>query len=312
MEMTYGDAVPSVTYTIYDMDGTVASQEKVNVAEDFPSLTFGIEGQEEGKYLAANQAYAITATGLENENFEVTYTAGALTVQPRKLSVTIDSKQKTEGEEDPELTYAVTRVTDEAAAQATEEDALVDGDELGITLTREAGEEPGFYDIYANISQMNNNYVLVQEPDGADKFEIVKKATDPDDNKPITPEEPDKKPDNKDDENGGTNTPGDTDNNGGTSTSGNIDNNGGTGTSGNTENNGAGKDTVQENPTTGNTTDSTISKVSNTTNTTGSTTESKGVNTGDTSNVVMYLCMMAIALVAVAAGVIFKRRYRKQ
>lgn len=203
-------------------------------------------------------------------------------------------------------------MTDEAAAQATEEDALVDGDELGITLTREAGEEPGFYDIYANISQMNNNYVLVQEPDGADKFEIVKKATDPDDNKPITPEEPDKKPDNKDDENGGTNTPGDTDNNGGTSTSGNIDNNGGTGTSGNTENNGAGKDTVQENPTTGNTTDSTISKVSNTTNTTGSTTESKGVNTGDTSNVVMYLCMMAIALVAVAAGVIFKRRYRKQ
>ena len=313
------DTVPSVTYTVYDMDGTVATPEKVNVAEDFPSLTFGIEGQEEGKYLAANQAYAITATGLENENFEVTYTAGTLMVQPRKLSVTIDPKQKTEGEEDPELTYVAARVTDEVTAQAAEENALVDGDELGITLTREAGEEPGFYDIYVNTAQMNSNYVLAQEPDGADKFEIVKKATDPDDNKPITPEEPDKNPegpdknpDNKDDENGGTNTPGNTDNNGGNNTPGNTDNNGGTATSGNTDNNGAGQDTVQENPTTGDTANSTINKVSNTANTAGSTTESKGVNTGDTSNVVMYLCMMAIALVAVAAGVIFKRRYRKQ
>lgn len=319
LEMTYGDTVPSVTYTVYDMDGTVAAPEKVNVAEDFPSLTFGIEGQEEEKYLAANQAYAITATGLENENFEVTYTAGTLTVQPRKLSVTIDPKQKTEGEEDPELTYVAARVTDEVTAQAAEENALVDGDELGITLTREAGEEPGFYDIYVNTAQMNSNYVLAQEPDGADKFEIVKKATDPDDNKPITPEEPDKNPeepdknpDNKDDENGGTNTPGNTDNNGGNNTPGNTDNNGGTATSGNTDNNGAGQDTVQENPTTGDTANSTINKVSNTANTAGSTTESKGVNTGDTSNVVMYLCMMAIALVAVAAGVIFKRRYRKQ
>lgn len=49
------------------MDGALASTEIVNVSEDFPELAFSIQGQEDGKHLAANDTYAIEISGAENE-----------------------------------------------------------------------------------------------------------------------------------------------------------------------------------------------------------------------------------------------------
>ena len=194
MAIEYGDDVPDVDYYIYDMNGELADSAIVSGA-DFPSLDFSIEGQEEGKHLAASTTpYAINVSGLDNANFDVTYVGGSLTVNPRKINISIDSKKKVEGDADPELTYTVSRATGEAVAQAVEDtaavSAVVEGDELGVTLTREAGETVGLYDIYANVGELNTNYALAETPDGTDKFEIVKKGTVIDDNKKPSDQNP--------------------------------------------------------------------------------------------------------------------------
>ena len=193
MAIEYGDDVPDVDYYIYDMNDELADAAIVSGA-DFPSLSFSIEGQEEGKHLAANATYVINASGLDNANFKVTYVGGSLTVNPRKINISIDSKKKVEGDADPELTYTVSRATGEAVAQAVEDtaaaSAVVEGDELGVTLTREAGETVGLYDIYANVEGLNSNYALAETPDGTDKFEIVKKGTVIDDNKKPSDQNP--------------------------------------------------------------------------------------------------------------------------
>lgn len=193
MAIEYGDDVPDVDYYIYDMNGELADTAIVSGA-DFPSLSFSIEGQEEGKHLAANATYVINVSGLDNANFDVKYVGGSLTVNPRKINISIDSKKKVEGDADPELTYTVSRATGEAVAQAVEDtaaaSAVVEGDELGVTLTREAGETVGLYDIYANVEGLNSNYALAETPDGTDKFEIVKKGTVIDDNKKPSDQNP--------------------------------------------------------------------------------------------------------------------------
>ena len=193
MAIEYGDDVPDVDYYIYDMNGELADAAIVSGA-DFPSLSFSIKGQEEGKHLAANATYVINVSGLDNANFAVTYVGGSLTVNPRKINISIDSKKKVEGDADPELTYTVSRATGEAVAQAVEDtaaaSAVVEGDELGVTLTREAGETVGLYDIYANVEGLNSNYALAETPDGTDKFEIVKKGTVIDDNKKPSDQNP--------------------------------------------------------------------------------------------------------------------------
>ena len=194
MAIEYGDDVPDVDYYIYDMNDELADPAIVSGA-DFPSLDFSIEGQDEGKHLAASTTpYAINVSGLDNANFEVTYEGGSLTVNPRKINISIDSKKKVEGDADPELTYTVSRATGEAVAQAVEDtaaaSAVVEGDELGVTLTREAGETVGLYDIYANVEGLNSNYALAETPDGTDKFEIVKKGTVIDDNKKPSDQNP--------------------------------------------------------------------------------------------------------------------------
>ena len=194
MAIEYGDDVPDVDYYIYDMHGELADSAIVSGA-DFPSLDFSIEGQDEGKHLAASTTpYAINVSGLDNANFQVTYEGGSLTVNPRKINISIDSKKKVEDDADPELTYTVSRATGEAVAQAVEDtaaaSAVVEGDELGVTLTREAGETVGLYDIYANVEGLNSNYALAETPDGTDKFEIVKKGTVIDDNKKPSDQNP--------------------------------------------------------------------------------------------------------------------------
>ena len=194
MAIEYGDDVPDVDYYICDMNDELADPAIVSGA-DFPSLDFSIEGQDEGKHLAASTTpYAINVSGLDNANFKVTYEGGSLTVNPRKINISIDSKKKVEGDADPELTYTVSRATGEAVTQAVEDtaaaSAVVEGDELGVTLTREAGETVGLYDIYANVEGLNSNYALAETPDGTDKFEIVKKGTVIDDNKKPSDQNP--------------------------------------------------------------------------------------------------------------------------
>lgn len=178
-QSVYGQPVPE-----YNVHFEMASEVLGDVSmSDFPEAVIAPEA---GKATLAAGSYPITVTGLEsNTNYKVTVEAGTLVVAKRPISVEIDAAKKTEGTDDPELTYTVSTTIVGA-------EAVVPGDELGLVLTREAGEEVGLYDIYLDSRNLNENYLLVNEPDGTDKFEIVKKeVVKPEDPaKPSKPSEP--------------------------------------------------------------------------------------------------------------------------
>ena len=97
----------------------------------------------------------------QNSNYKYNLESGTLTIKKRAITVAIDKKQKVKGQKDPALTYTV------------EGGGLVEGDSLGIYLSRKSGEKVGLYDIYMDTSNLNKDYELASEPSGKDKFEIV-------------------------------------------------------------------------------------------------------------------------------------------
>ncbi len=87
------------------------------------------------------------ATGINEFNpdyYDITYTNGTLTVEPRPIEITVDASQSkvysNDNTTDPTFTYAIT--------SASPFDALVNGDQFTGALTREAGEDVGLYDVY--------------------------------------------------------------------------------------------------------------------------------------------------------------------
>ena len=172
-EITYGDKLPKLTYTVTDKDGNQLSEEEIAklgtikvVKED--------SSTDKGEYELTVEIEDA------NDNYVYELATGTLTISKRKLTVEIDSKKKVVGEKDPELTYTLIKGN------------LVDGDDLGLTLTREAGEEVGLYDIYTHTEGLNSNYE-VEISDGKNKFEIVNKAVVVDTNKTNTSDKTHKK-----------------------------------------------------------------------------------------------------------------------
>ena len=142
----YGDANPAFTYQINDF-GTYASAFKYDdSAETAKIAAVSLKvGEKQG---SNPNTYAIVAELGESgssDDYEIKVVKnGVLTVLPRKLTVTIDSKSKVYGEDDPELTYTV--------------EGALEGDELNIVLTREPGESAGTYAISGTAS--NSNYIV--------------------------------------------------------------------------------------------------------------------------------------------------------
>ena len=177
-QMQYGDAIPEFTKAFYE--GDVVS-EVVDMERDFPDLKVSVDGATEGRLKAGT--YTFVVEGYKNPNYMVELEVGGLEVSKKPVRVSVDAKKKLVGEDDPELTYAVLDAE-------TEDNGLVDGDELGLILTREDGENPGLYDIYVNADGLNPNYTLISEADGTDKFEIQEKKTEPENPNPGNPEKP--------------------------------------------------------------------------------------------------------------------------
>jgi hypothetical protein len=93
--------------------------------------------------------YPITVSGLSNGNYAISYVStGALTIDPRPISVTADAKSKYYGQPDPAFTYRITA------------GSLVSGDAISGALTREAGEFVGTYDIKQGSLTAGSNYAL--------------------------------------------------------------------------------------------------------------------------------------------------------
>lgn len=175
-EVTYGDNLPTYTYTVTDKDNNKLSNDEIT--------TLGTIKVTKDKSVNDAGEYDLTASITNaNSNYKFEFDKGLLTILKRKVEVNIDSKKKEVGKEDPELTYTVNN--------------LVDGDELGITLSRETGEEVGLYDVYVNVENLNNNYEFTTMPDGKDKFEIVEKVVITPDNKDDNTDKPSVKPSNK-------------------------------------------------------------------------------------------------------------------
>ena len=127
---TYGDRDPEFTYSA---EGLVGND----------TLTGSLEraaGENAG-------TYEITlGTLTAGDNYTLTFTGSALTVEKKAVTVKADAKTKTYGDNDPELTCTV--------------EGLVGNDTLTGSLERTAGENAGKYEITQGTLSANDNYTL--------------------------------------------------------------------------------------------------------------------------------------------------------
>lgn len=147
--------------------------------EDVPqgSITYRYVRYEEGEEVYDSAAaptdageYTVIATYWDETGYYAMSEATAtLTIDPRAISVKVDSLKKTEGEVDPKLTFSVIEGADGWAGV----DSLVDT--LKVTLTRDAGEAPGEY-VIVFMAENGSNFEITVAPG---TFTIEKKATDP-------------------------------------------------------------------------------------------------------------------------------------
>lgn len=129
----YGEADPALTYQI--TSGSLASGD---------SFTGGLT-RDAGENVGT---YAITKGSLAlNSNYVLTFFGANLSIDPKIITVTADTKTKIYGESDPALTY-------------TNNGGLGASDFTG-TLTRSVGESVGEYNILqGSLALVNTNYTI--------------------------------------------------------------------------------------------------------------------------------------------------------
>lgn len=133
-EKIYSDVDPEL---LYDFD-----EEDIVEGNEFEGQLSREEGEDVGSYL-------ITLGTLNNDNYLIILSEEYLVIIPREISVQAVDTSKTYGEDDPEFFYAI--ISGE----------LIGDDELLGSMTREAGEDVGSYDI--SIGTLgNDNYVIVE------------------------------------------------------------------------------------------------------------------------------------------------------
>jgi hypothetical protein len=129
VEKVYGDKDPSFTYSL-DAGALVNGDELTGALDRYA-------GENDGTYL-------ITHGTLYNCNYNLTIAPAYLTIKKMPITVTADAKSKFVGESDPEFTYQVTK------------GALINGDVLDVTITRDAGETAGDYALKFNLKPFSN------------------------------------------------------------------------------------------------------------------------------------------------------------
>ncbi len=98
----------------------------------------------------AGRHWIVPGTYISN-NFDISYGLGTLTILPAAVDVNAEPQQKTYGSPDPELTYAA--------------GPLQEGDQWTGTLSREAGEDVGYYRILQGSLDAGENYLVNFVPD---------------------------------------------------------------------------------------------------------------------------------------------------
>ncbi|MCV2355588.1 filamentous hemagglutinin N-terminal domain-containing protein [Paucibacter sp. B2R-40] len=128
----YGNADPALTWQV--SSGNLIGEDTLS-----GSLTRAV-GSNAGNF-------AIDASALANANYLITANNGTLTINPRPITVTADTKNKVYGNADPALTWQVSSGN------------LVGEDTLSGTLTRAPGSNVGNYAVDAS-ALVNGNYVV--------------------------------------------------------------------------------------------------------------------------------------------------------
>ena len=157
VDCTYDGSAFAVDATVYDGNNNEVTKANVTYIR--------VDG---GKYIYLGStapvdagAYIAIATYPGDATHRPSAANSFFIIHPKAIKVNIDYKEKYVGDKDPELTYKA--------------EGVLDGDSLGLKLTREAGEKAGYYDIYPDTSSLNPNYKLAETPDGTDHFHILKR-----------------------------------------------------------------------------------------------------------------------------------------
>jgi hypothetical protein len=130
----YGDPDPALTYTI--TNGSLLPGDSLS----------GSLQRDPGHWVgnfAINQG-TLTA----GPNYDLTFISGILTITPRSVTVAADSKSKTYGDPDPQLTYQIILGT------------VITGDNFSGALVRDPGEDAGAYAIKQGTLTLGPNYNL--------------------------------------------------------------------------------------------------------------------------------------------------------
>ena len=136
----YGDADPELT--------AVVSGLKAGDDESVLSFTLSREAGEDAG------TYAIAVSGdAEQGNYSVSFAGADFTIIPAAITVTADDKTRTYGEADPAFTASV------SGLKAGDDESV-----LSFTLSREAGEDVGTYEIAVSGDAEQGNYTVSFAP----------------------------------------------------------------------------------------------------------------------------------------------------
>ena len=133
IEITYGDAEPTLTYQI--TSGNLIGEDKIS------GSVYRIPGNNVG-------SYAIRSSLTLGKNYSVTFINGTFTIKPLDLVLKVDNYEKEYGQIDPIFTYSI------------ESGKLINGDTLHGEITRVSGEDVGNYKLESNIYNSNYNITI--------------------------------------------------------------------------------------------------------------------------------------------------------
>lgn len=133
VEITYGDEIPAEGNLRYDVEGTIFDGD-LEIILGFDDVIFGV-GE-----------YDIIDKTIENDNYQINFTKGKLTIVPKEIKVVISNFEKIYGNSDPEFTFSFAP------------GAVAFGDQISGRITREEGETVGVYELICELE--NPNYII--------------------------------------------------------------------------------------------------------------------------------------------------------
>jgi gliding motility-associated-like protein len=151
VERTYGDDPLQTVYSSTDFT-TTGLKNSETIKSVTISLPSGIGSGNSKKDNAITYAGVVNASNpvagnIDLNNYKISFLPGDLIVKKYGITIYAEPKEKRKTQLDPPFTYTVSR-------------PLVEGDSLVGSLTREPGEEVGFYSILQGTVYVNDNYAI--------------------------------------------------------------------------------------------------------------------------------------------------------